>query len=209
MGSTFFESTQSLPNRLYHWLKNLLSLFLMLAHADLKLNKLYLQLIVHGIICCSGQFPFTNFLSINGPSRSQTSGGKRDESCLVPRPHYSTGPKRFGSRDPGENASSPPPCSPRIRHRKVLTERDWENTVQGLGKDETYRVLKWWRHKNEISEIMRFVRIFWKNNVQEAYLPKMSISGQIVSEIIAQLCLENSIQTLLNFFWVDPRHFQS
>ena len=47
------------------------------------------------------------------------------------------------------------------------------------------RVLKWWRHKNEISEIMGFVRIFWKNNVQEAYFPKMSISGQIVSEIIA------------------------
>ena len=70
---------------------------------------------------------------------------------------------------------------------------------------------------------MRFVRIFWKNNVQEAYLiawissdyfeslllpqllrgendskqsdefqatylPKMSISGQIVPEIVAQLC---------------------
>ena len=46
---------------------------------------------------------------------------------------------------------------------------------------------------------MGFVRIFWKNNVQEAYLPKMSISGQIVSEIVAQLSLENSIQTLLNF----------
>ena len=28
----------------------------------------------------------------------------------------------------------------------------------------------------------------------------MSISGQIVSEIVAQLCLENSIQTLLIFF---------
>ena len=32
----------------------------------------------------------------------------------------------------------------------------------------------------------------------------MSISEQIVSEIVAQLCLENSIQTLLNYFWVDP-----
>ena len=32
------------------------------------------------------------------------------------------------------------------------------------------------------------------------YLLIMSISGQIVSEIVAQLCLENSIQTLLNFF---------
>ena len=44
-----------------------------------------------------------------------------------------------------------------------------------------------------------------KNYVQEAYLSKMSISGQIVSEIVAQLCLENSIQTLLNFFWGDPK----
>ena len=52
---------------------------------------------------------------------------------------------------------------------------------------------------------MGFVRIFWKNNAQEAYLPKMSISGQIVSEIVAQLCLENSIQTLLNFLVVDPQ----
>ena len=52
---------------------------------------------------------------------------------------------------------------------------------------------------------MGFVWIFWKNNVQEAYLPKMSFSGQTVPEIVAQLCLENSIQTLLNFFWVDPK----
>ena len=52
---------------------------------------------------------------------------------------------------------------------------------------------------------MVFVSIFWKNNVQEAYLSKMSISGQIVSEIVAQLCLENSIQTLLDFFRVDPK----
>ena len=65
------------------------------------------------------------------------------------------------------------------------------------------RVLKWWRHKNEISEIMGFVRIFWKNNVQEAYLPKMGISGQIVSEIVAQLYSENSIQTRLILGGVD------
>ena len=32
---------------------------------------------------------------------------------------------------------------------------------------------------------MGFVGIFWKNNVQEAYLPKMSISGQIFSKMLA------------------------
>ena len=52
---------------------------------------------------------------------------------------------------------------------------------------------------------MGFVGIFWKDNVQEAYLLKMSISVQIVSEIVAQLCLENSVQTLLNFLGVDPQ----
>ena len=51
----------------------------------------------------------------------------------------------------------------------------------------------------EYKSVTWFVSIIWNNNVQEAYLPEMSISGQIVSEIIAQLCLENSIQTLLNF----------
>ena len=33
----------------------------------------------------------------------------------------------------------------------------------------------------------------------------MSIWGQIVSEIVAQLCLENFIQPLLHFFWLDPK----
>ena len=45
---------------------------------------------------------------------------------------------------------------------------------------------------------MGFVRIFWKNNIQEVYSPKTSISGQIVSEILAQLCSNDSIQILLN-----------
>ena len=29
-----------------------------------------------------------------------------------------------------------PARSPRIRHRNELTERDWENAVQGLGKED-------------------------------------------------------------------------
>ena len=36
-----------------------------------------------------------------------------------------------------------------------------------------------------------------KSNIQEAYLPKTSISGQIVSAILAQLCSNDSIQILL------------
>ena len=50
---------------------------------------------------------------------------------------------------------------------------------------------------------MGFVAIFWKKNIQEAYLPKSSIVGQIVSEILAQLCSDDSIQILLNFLKFD------
>ena len=42
---------------------------------------------------------------------------------------------------------------------------------------------------------MRFVRIFWKKKIQEAYLPKTSIVGQNVSEILAQLCSDDSMHT--------------
>ena len=34
-----------------------------------------------------------------------------------------------------------------------------------------------------------------KSNIQEASLPKTSVSGQIVSEILVQLCSDDSIQT--------------
>ena len=51
--------------------------------------------------------------------------------------------------------------------------------------------------KNQICEIMGFASILWKSNIQEAYLPKTSIMGQIVSEILANLCSHNSIQILL------------
>ena len=49
---------------------------------------------------------------------------------------------------------------------------------------------------------MGFVRIFRKNNVQEAYLQKKSILGQIIICLwdVSQLYTENSIQTLL-IFW--------
>ena len=47
---------------------------------------------------------------------------------------------------------------------------------------------------------MGFVRIFWEENIQEAYLPKTSISGQIVSEILAQLYSDDSMQILSSKF---------
>ena len=87
---------------------------------------------------------------------------------------------------------------------------NWISPLGGLTEDLLYRVLKWWRHKNEISEIMGFVRIFWKDNVQEAYLPKMSISGHFGHWNrlwdVRRLYSENSIYTNpSNFFWVDPK----
>ena len=45
------------------------------------------------------------------------------------------------------------------------------------------------------------VLICEKRNIQEAYLPKTSISGQIVSEILAY-CYALIIQILLNLTWV-------
>ena len=49
---------------------------------------------------------------------------------------------------------------------------------------------------------MGFVRIACKNNMQEAYLPKTGIVGQIASEVLAQLCSDDSMQILLNLTWV-------
>ena len=49
--------------------------------------------------------------------------------------------KRFGSRGPSENVKMFPARSPRIRHRSELTERDWENAVQELGKDSSIQRL--------------------------------------------------------------------
>ena len=61
----------------------------------------------------------------------------RGSCCLVPRPQYSARPKRFGSRGPSEDLFLA--CSPRKRHRRELTERDWEHAVQRLGKGSCIR----------------------------------------------------------------------
>ena len=46
---------------------------------------------------------FVLFKKLFLPLRFQT----KDSSCLVPRPHYSARPKRFGSRGPIETVSRP------------------------------------------------------------------------------------------------------
>ena len=88
----------------------------------------------------------------------------------------------------------------------AMVTLDWwrtEITKDGKSLKNTAknRVPKWWCHKNEICEIMGFVKLFWKNNVQDAYSPKISNLGQIVSEILAQLCSDDSIQIHLNLTW--------
>ena len=66
--------------------------------------------------------------------------------------------------------------------------------------------MKMWRNSkksNMVSVRCKFVTLWElsgyseKSNIQEAYLPKTRISGQIVSEILAQLCSDDSIQILL------------
>ena len=59
----------------------------------------------------------------------------RETTYLVPKPHFPARPKRFGSR--GLSNVRFPVRSPQIRQRSELTERDWENAVQGLGKEIT------------------------------------------------------------------------
>ena len=45
---------------------------------------------------------------------------------------------------------------------------------------------------------MGFFRVLWKNNIQNAYLARIRIPGQIVFEVIAQLCSYDAIQIILN-----------
>ena len=54
---------------------------------------------------------------------------------------------------------------------------------------------------------MGFARIFWKNHFQEAYLPKMSISGQIVSEMLAGYTQKTPYKPFY-FFGGRPKKFR-
>ena len=58
----------------------------------------------------------------------------KERDCLVPRPHYSARPKRFGSRGSGEEDVSRPFVSDTTPSE--LTEKARENAVRGLGKEK-------------------------------------------------------------------------
>ena len=73
--------------------------------------------------------------------------------------------------------------------------------VKNINISSRYRVLKWWRHKNEISEIIGFVRIFWKNNVQRGLLFKNEHFGANFLWVMLRKLHINPNK----FFWVDPK----
>ena len=45
---------------------------------------------------------------------------------------------------------------------------------------------------------MGFWGVIWKNNIQKAYLPKISIPGQIVFEILTHLFSDNLVHNIGN-----------
>ena len=74
----------------------------------------------------------------------------------------------------------------------------WHTLSQKIGfslitSNSCKRVLKCDIIKNYICETMRFFGVLWKNIIQKAYLPKISIPGQIVQFRIKNYCW---IQTL-------------
>ena len=62
--------------------------------------------------------------------------------------------------------------------------------------------MKYGKSKVLICELWDLSGYSEKSNIQEAYLPKINISGQIVSDILAQLYSDHSIQIRLNLTWV-------
>ena len=62
--------------------------------------------------------------------------------------------------------------------------------------------MKYGKSKVLIGELWDLSGYSEKSHIQEAYLPKTSISGQIVFVIVAQLWSDDSIQILLNLTWV-------
>ena len=84
--------------------------------------------------------------------------------CLVPRPHYSVRPKRFGSRGPSKNASFPPVrlgASPRWIDREGL------QYIQGIGKK------RWVRYREQFNcfKILFFQLKRWRSGLSNVLSP--------------------------------------
>ena len=80
----------------------------------------FLALSLYGVF----PVPLGQFISVTCPRRT-CSVAVRVVPCLVPRPHYSARPKRFGSRGPIENVSRPfaSDTSPKWIDREGLGKR--------------------------------------------------------------------------------------
>ena len=76
---------------------------------------------------------------------------------------------RFWSRGPIENVR--PDRSPRIRRRNELTERDWENAVQGLGKKRlTLHCGLYSVSGNYLSSYMKYLPIIRGSEIEDGKL---------------------------------------
>ena len=95
--------------------------------------------------------------------------------CLIHRPLYSARLMRFGSRGPSEFFSQLP-------HRNALTEKAWEDTVQGLGM--TMSTLA--SEKN--GELLQGIVVYRQRVLQTVTSPRVvSLVESFRSEITANL----------------------
>ena len=84
-----------------------------------------------------------------------------------------------------------------------LSESDNSNTMKWIYSILWKNITVLWICNRKWRNFWRtFVRIFWKNNIQQAYLPKLNILGPNCLWDISPVMLRRLIQILLNFTWV-------
>ena len=83
-------------------------------------------------------------------------------------------------------AVSPPTLTKNI---KTPSQSIIDSSQQRLAN--SFRVLKWWRHKNLICKITNLVVIFRKSEMKNATMPKFSILPSISDEILPRLCSDD------------------
>ena len=89
----------------------------------------------------------------------------------------------------------------------LVTPSNFHKESSSRTNHDSHTVLKWWRHKKWNSWNYGICQDILKEQCPRGLLAKNEHLGQIVAEIVAQLCFENSRQILLNFFWVEPPLF--